>query len=72
MPMTYDEVQSDDRVSCHSREDAEGTVIRKFMGGEDGTTGYVEIEFDEGGFAFNYPQQLSRIAAPQPAAEVIA
>jgi hypothetical protein len=76
MPMTYDEVQPDSRVICHSRGGITGTVIRKFRGGEDGSTEYVQVDYDECGPAFNYPSQLDRLAAPdtpaEPAAEVTA
>ncbi|MET9776232.1 hypothetical protein ABZ023_18560 [Streptomyces sp. NPDC006367] len=64
MAMTYDEVQPDTRVVCHSRGDIKGTVLRKFMGGTDNAEELVYIDFDEGGPAYNRPEQLSPLDEP--------
>lgn len=68
MTMTYDEVQADTRVICHSRGDVKGTVLRKFMGGTDKAEQLVQIAFDGGAVGFNRPEQLSPLdeAAPEP------
>ncbi|MEV6836791.1 hypothetical protein AB0N17_20165 [Streptomyces sp. NPDC051133] len=66
MTMTYDEVQPDTRVICHSRGGLKGTVLRKFMGGKDKAEQLVYIAFDEGGPAHNTPEQLSPINEPAP------
>lgn len=67
MTMTYEEVQPDTRVICHSRGDIKGTVLRKFMGGTDNAEELVYIKFDDGGPAFNRPEQLSPLDEPAPA-----
>ncbi|MBK6014273.1 hypothetical protein [Streptomyces sp. MBT53] len=66
--MQYNEVQPDTRVFCERRGGIKGTVLRKFMGLTDNATELVYVDYDEGGPAYNTPEQLDLLdeAAPEP------
>lgn len=66
MPMTYEEVQPDTRVLCHSRGEIAGTVQAKYPDGFGEDRPIVRIEFDNGGTGYNYPEQLSPLDEPAP------
>ncbi|MFF5655253.1 hypothetical protein [[Kitasatospora] papulosa] len=66
MSMTFEQVQPDTRVilTAHGQK---GTVIRKFMGGQNKELPVIVIDFDGVGTTMRTPDQLDVIDEPTPA-----
>lgn len=62
--MRYDDIEEGQRVIVHSRQDAIGIVLRKFINQSGDPEAYVNIDFGNT-TALNYPHQIS--LAPQQA-----
>jgi hypothetical protein len=59
--LTFDTVQRDMRIVCHSRGGLLGTVREKYAAGFGVDRPVVRIAFDGGAEAYNYPEQLSEL-----------
>jgi hypothetical protein len=64
MSMRYEDVQPDRRVICHSRGGTKGTALSKRPDGFGEDKPVVRIAFDNGGEAWNYPEQISPLIEP--------
>ncbi|MFF7365643.1 hypothetical protein [Streptomyces sp. NPDC008125] len=69
--MTFNQIQPDTRVVCHSRGEIKGTVLAKNEAafGEDHEA--VLIMFDGGALGWNWPTQLSPLDEPAPTPKLL-
>lgn len=57
--MRYDDIEPGQKVIVHSRKDAPGVVLEKFISQSGTPIAYVKVDFGKGRIAFNYPHQMS-------------